>query len=103
MRALKEATSNTWDTIGNVRKSFNFRFSKREIARLDELVTWYSTHRDDALFFFPATRTEVLRFLVNRALNQIEADARAKADAETAAKPVRKTKSRQRRQKAKVA
>jgi hypothetical protein len=59
-----------------VRKGFNFRFSQKEIADLDELVVVFGKRGNFPWFYGDVSRVAVIRKLVKDALHAIEEQAK---------------------------
>jgi len=81
-----------------VRKGFNFRFSVREMDKLDWLAKHMAQNPHHYLFWGQVTRTDVLRYLLTKEVADIEERcAKLKADAEKIAQERTKKNSRSRK------
>jgi hypothetical protein len=79
------------------RKGYNFRFSEKEMAELDEVVRYFAGREDFRYYMRGVTRTDILKLLIKRQIAAIESEAadKAKSDArlraaETLVKPSKK-------------
>jgi hypothetical protein len=63
-------------------KGFNFRFSEREIALLDQLVQHYAGREDFRYYMRSVTRTDVLKMLISKRIQEINDEAAAAVAAE---------------------
>lgn len=63
-------------------KAYNFRFTERTIEQLEELVAYYNKSESSMTPWTAATRTDVLRYLINNEVERIRAEAQAKLESE---------------------